>query len=57
MPGEKEAKYLLFWRKEAKDFYASAPRQDAGHGLDRGNGGEIKVFGFFSSEKNMLHYK
>jgi hypothetical protein len=39
---EKEAKRLLFLR----------PRNDPGHGLDRGSGGEIKVFWFFSSEKN-----
>jgi hypothetical protein len=26
----------------------------AGHGLDLGNGGKVKVFWFFSSEKNTL---
>jgi hypothetical protein len=41
---EKEAKRLLFLRQ----------RQDAGHGLHRGRGGGIKVFWFFSSEKNIL---
>jgi hypothetical protein len=38
---EKEAKRLLFLRL----------RNDRGHGLDRGRGGNIKVFCFFSSEK------
>jgi hypothetical protein len=41
---EKEAKRLLFLRS----------RQDPGHGLDHGTRGEIKVFWFFSSEKNIL---
>jgi hypothetical protein len=41
---EKEAKRLLFLRQ----------RHDAGHVLYRGSGGEIKVFWFFSSEKNIL---
>jgi hypothetical protein len=43
---EKEAKRLLFLRQ----------RKDTGHGLDRGRGGEVKVFWFFSSEKNILPY-
>jgi hypothetical protein len=38
---EEEAKRLSFRRS----------RQHAGHGLDFGSGGEIKVFCFFSSEK------
>jgi hypothetical protein len=40
--------------QEAKDFYVLRQRHDAGHGLDRGSGGEVKVFWFFSSEKNTL---
>jgi hypothetical protein len=41
---EKEAKRLLFRRQ----------RQVSGRGLDLGSGGEVKVFWFFSSEKNSL---
>jgi len=43
---EKEAKRLLFLRQ----------RQDAGHGLNLGSGGEVKVFCFFSSEKKDFSY-
>jgi hypothetical protein len=43
---EKEAKRLLFLRQ----------RQNAGHGLDRVSGGEVKVFCFFSSEKKDFSY-
>jgi hypothetical protein len=31
-------------------------RIDAGHGLDRGTSGDMKVFWFFSSEKNILAF-
>jgi hypothetical protein len=31
-----------------------ALRQHPGHGLDAGGGGNIKVFWFFSSEKNIF---
>jgi hypothetical protein len=41
---EKEAKRLLF----------SAPRIDRGHGRGVGRAPEIKVFWFFSSEKNIF---
>jgi hypothetical protein len=41
---EKEAKRLLFLRL----------RQDPGHGTDRWSDGEIKVFWFFFSKKNIL---
>jgi hypothetical protein len=33
-----------------------AQRRHAGHGLERGRGAEIKVFWFFSSEKNILAF-
>jgi hypothetical protein len=42
----KRSKRLLFLRQ----------LHDAGHGLDRGSGGEVKVFWFFSSEKNILDF-
>jgi hypothetical protein len=45
---------LLFWRRLAKDFYFLRQRHVAGHGLDRGSGGEVKVFCFFSSEKKFF---
>jgi len=38
--------------REAKDFYFLRQRNDTGHGLDRGSGGEVKVFWFFFSKKN-----
>jgi hypothetical protein len=41
-----------FLKKRSKRLLFLVLRQDPGHGLDRGNGGEIKVFWFFSSEKN-----
>jgi hypothetical protein len=44
-------------RKEAKDFYFLALRHRPGHGLDLGSGGRIKVFWFFSSEKNIFPNK
>jgi hypothetical protein len=37
-----------------KDFYLLGRRQNPGHGRDFGCGGDINVFGFFSSEKNIL---
>jgi hypothetical protein len=43
---EKEAKRLYFWRSHI----------DPGRGLERGSSGEIKVFWFFSSEKNILAF-
>jgi hypothetical protein len=44
---EKEAKRLLFWRSR-QDPVPFLKRWV----LDRGSGGELKVFWFFSSEKN-----
>jgi hypothetical protein len=41
-----------FLKKRSKRLLFLVLRQDPGHGLDRGSGGEIKVFWFFSSEKN-----
>jgi hypothetical protein len=43
-------------KKRTKKLLLPRPRQDPGHGLDRGSGGEIKVFSFFSSEKKSLAY-
>jgi hypothetical protein len=43
---EKNQKTFIFWRL----------RLNPGHGLDLGRGGEVKVFWFFSSEKNMLAF-
>jgi hypothetical protein len=40
--------------KEAKRLLCPVLRHDPGHGLDLGSGGGIKVFWFFSSEKNIL---
>jgi hypothetical protein len=42
-----------FLKKRSKRLLFRRPRQDPGHGLDLVRGGEIKVFWFFSSEKNM----
>jgi len=47
--------------REAKDFHVLRQRHDAGPFLkrwvpDRGSGGEVKVFWFFSSEKNILPF-
>jgi hypothetical protein len=41
-----------FLKKRSKRLLFLVLRQDPGHDLDRGSGGEIKVFWFFSSEKN-----
>jgi hypothetical protein len=41
-----------FLKKRSKRLLFLVLRQDSGHGLERGSGGEIKVFWFFSSEKN-----
>jgi hypothetical protein len=46
-----------FLKKRSKRLLFLRQRQDAGHGLDRGSGGEVKVFCFFSSEKNMLAFR
>jgi hypothetical protein len=51
--GVRRKKGLLFLKKEAKNFYV----QGVGNTVSMrnlGSGGEIKVFWFFSSEKNML---
>jgi hypothetical protein len=47
-------KRVLFFRKEPKDFYFSAASQFSGHGRQPSAGAALKVFWFFSSEKNML---
>jgi hypothetical protein len=36
---------------DIRSFIEGCRRQDAGHGLDGGSGGDVKVFCFFSSEK------
>jgi hypothetical protein len=41
-----------FLKKRSKRLLFLRPRQDPGHGLDRGCDGEVEVFWFFSSEKN-----
>jgi hypothetical protein len=43
-----------FLKKRSKRLLPLRQRHDAGHGLDRGSRGELKVFWFFSSEKNSL---
>jgi hypothetical protein len=50
--GKKESSF--FEEKEAKRLLFRRPRQVSGHGLNLGSGGEIKVFWFFSSEKNIF---
>jgi len=43
-----------FLKKEAKNFYLLRRLHDAGRVPDVAAGGEIKLFCFFSSEKNTL---
>jgi hypothetical protein len=43
-----------FLKKRSKRLLFLALRQLSGHGLDLGSGGGIKVFWFFSSEKNVF---
>jgi hypothetical protein len=43
-----------FLKKRSKRLLRLRQRQHSGHGPDRGSGGGIKVFWFFSSEKNIL---
>jgi len=45
---EEESSFL---KKRSKRLLFLRQRNDPGHGLDRGSGGEVKVFCFFSSEK------
>jgi hypothetical protein len=45
-----------FLKKRTKRLLFLRQRQDPGHGLDRGSGGDVKVFCFFSSEKKILSY-
>jgi hypothetical protein len=52
MPGrQKDSSFL---KKRSKRLLFPALRQLSGHGLDLGRGGGIKVFWFFSSEKNVF---
>jgi hypothetical protein len=46
-----------FLKKRSKRLLFLRQRQDSGPILDRGSGGELKVFWFFSSEKNMLAFR
>jgi hypothetical protein len=48
---EKRKNLLFLKKKKQKDFLFRRSRQDSGHGLEHGGGGDIKVFCFFSSEK------
>jgi hypothetical protein len=41
-----------FLKKRSKRLLILRQRQHTGHGRDLGSGGELKVFWFFSSEKN-----
>jgi hypothetical protein len=41
-------------KKTSKGVLFPRRRKLAGHGRERGRGGELKVFWFFSSEKNTL---
>jgi hypothetical protein len=41
-------------KKRSKRLSFLRQRNDAGHGFDHGTAEEIKVFWFFSSEKNIL---
>jgi hypothetical protein len=43
-----------FLKKRTKRLLSLRKRHLTGHGRERGSGGEVKVFWFFSSEKNML---
>jgi hypothetical protein len=43
-----------FLKKRSKRLLFLRQRQDPGHGLDLRSGGVVKVFWFFSSEKNIL---
>jgi hypothetical protein len=45
---------LLFLKEKEQKNFMRRRRIGPGHGLDLGRGGEIKVFWFFSSEKNIL---
>jgi cytochrome c-type biogenesis protein CcmH len=45
-----------FLKKRSKRLLFLRQRQGPGHGLDRYAGGEVKVFWFFSSEKNILAF-
>jgi hypothetical protein len=49
---ERSKQESSFLKKRSKRLLFRRPRQDPGHGLDLGSGGELKVFWFFSSEKN-----
>jgi hypothetical protein len=51
---EEESSFL---KKRSKRLLFLRPRQDPGHGRNRGSGGEVKVFCFFSSEKKTLPYR
>jgi len=50
-PKKEESSFL---KKRSKRLLILRQHQDPGHGLDRGSGGEVKVFCFFSSEKKTL---
>jgi hypothetical protein len=52
-PKERKCSFL---KKRTKKLLFLALAALSGHGLKRGSGGEIKVFWFFSSEKNILAF-
>jgi hypothetical protein len=43
-----------FLKKRSKRLLVLRQLKHTGHGLERGSGGGLKVFWFFSSEKNTL---
>jgi hypothetical protein len=45
---------VFFSEEKNQKTFALCARQDPGHGPPQGAGGKIKVFWFFSSEKNIL---
>jgi hypothetical protein len=46
---------VLAFREASKRLLFSAASQLSGNGLDLSAGADVKVFWFFSSEKNMLN--
>jgi hypothetical protein len=51
-PGRTQRKEVFFFEKKNQKTFIPGAAALSGHGLDLGSGGRIKVFWFFSSEKN-----
>jgi hypothetical protein len=51
-----ERKKFFSEEKKPKDFYFLRSPHLSGHGPDLSAGADSKVFWFFSSEKNTLHF-